>query len=559
MKVILLFLTLVFALHAKDITEDDIKRMIGRMIIVGFDGTKVSKNSQVAKDIQKYDLGGVILFDKDYTTKKTKNIKSPKQLAQLTKTLKSFSTKPLLISVDQEGGNVARLKPEYGFKKIPSAGEVGNKSYKDTVAIYKTQAKMLHNAGINTNFAPVVDMAINPKNKVIVGLGRSYGEDARQVVEYAKVMINEQSKEQIISVAKHFPGHGSSLGDSHEGFVDVSETWSPDELKPYRGLIEEHKVDAIMTAHVFNKHIDDKYPATLSFKFNTLLLRNNMGFKGVIISDDLQMKAISSKYDIKERVTLAINAGVNMLLFGNQLGNVSVSELVEIILAQLKAGAIPISNIVESNIRIENLFTKNAIVQKPIIFTKKRDDLTKEYIKQHYGLTVKDITIEPIAIVLHWTAVIGLEDSFKRLNPETLLSDRKDIASASNLNVSAHFLVDRDGTVYQLMPDNWMARHTIGINYSAIGIENVGGKDNKSEDLTPAQVTANAKLIQYLKTKYSKIEFLIGHYEYEKMQKTGMWLEKDKNYRTKKSDPGEKFMKAVREKVQILGLKSSNE
>ena len=104
-----------------------------------------------------------------------------------------------------------------------------------------------------------------------------------------------------------------------------------------------------------------------------------------------------------------------------------------------------------------------------------------------------------------------------------------------------------------------MARHTIGINYSAIGIENVGGKDNKNEDLTPAQVTANAKLIQYLKTKYSKIEFLIGHYEYEKMQKTGMWLEKDKNYRTKKSDPGKKFMKAVREKVQILGLKSSNE
>jgi len=279
----------------------------------------------------------------------------------------------------------------------------------------------------------------------------------------------------------------------------------------------------------------------------------------VIISDDLQMKAISSKYDLKERVTLAINSGVNMLLFANQLANVSVSELVNIIMAQLKSGAIPISNIVESNIRIENLFTKESIIQKPITFTKKRKDLTKEYIKKHYGLNVKDITIEPIAIVLHWTAVMGLEDSFKRLQPETLLSDRKDIAAASNLNVSAHFLVDRDGTIYQLMPDNWMARHTIGINYSAIGIENVGGKDNKKEDLTPAQVDANAKLIQYLKTKYPKIEFLIGHYEYEKMQKTGMWLEKDKNYRTKKSDPGKKFMEAVRKKVAILGLKSSNE
>ena len=560
MKVILLFLTLVLALNAKDITENDIKKMIGRMLIIGFDGTKVSKNSQIVKDIKKYDLGGVILFDRDYKNKKkTKNIKSPVQLAKLTKELKSFSTKPLFISVDQEGGKVARLKPEYGFQKIPSAFEVGKLSYKETLKTYQTQSKMLKNAGINMNFAPVVDLAINPKNKVIVGLNRSFGKDPRQVVEYAKVVIDEQSKQHIISVIKHFPGHGSSLGDSHEGFVDVSETWSPEELKPYEGLLEQKKVDAIMTAHVFNKHIDKKYPATLSYNFNTRLLRNHLGFNGVIISDDMQMKAISNKYDLKTRVTLAINSGVNMLLFANQLDNVSVSKLVDTILKQLKSGAIPISKIVESNIRIENLHTKTSIIQKPILFTQKRKEMTKEYIKKHYGLDVKDITIEPIAIVLHWTAVMSFKDSFKRLYPEKLLSDRKDIAKASALNVSAHYLVKRDGTIYQLMPDNWMARHTIGINYSSIGIENVGGKGNKKEDLTPAQVEANVKLVKYLKFKYPKIEYLIGHYEYEKMQKTGMWLEKNKNYRTKKSDPGKKFMKAVREKVKILGLKSADE
>ena len=560
MKTVLLFLTLVFALNAKDITENDIKKMIGRMLIVGFDGTKVTKNSQIVKDMRKYDLGGVILFDRDYKNKKKiKNIKSPAQLAQLTKDLKSFSNKPLLISVDQEGGNVSRLKPAYGFKKIPSAFEVGKLSYKDTVNTYKIQSRMLKDAGINTNFAPVVDLAINPKNKVIVGLNRSFGKDPRQVVEYAKVMIDEQSKQHIISVIKHFPGHGSSLGDSHEGFVDVSETWSPEELKPYEGLLEQKKVDAIMTAHVFNKHIDDKYPATLSYNFNTRLLRNKLQFNGVIISDDMQMKAISNKYDLKQRMTLAINAGVNMLLFGNQLSHVSVSKLVNVIMAQLKSGAIPISKIVESNLRIENLFTKNSIIQKPIIFTDKRKEMTKAYIKKHYGLEVKDITIKPIAIVLHWTAVMDFKDSFKRLNPEILLSDRKDISKASALNVSAHYLVKRDGTIYQLMPDNWMARHTIGINYSSIGIENVGGKDNKDEDLTSAQVEANAKLVKYLRFKYPKIEYLIGHYEYEKMQKTEMWLEKDKNYRTKKSDPGKKFMEAVREKVKILGLKSADE
>jgi len=560
LKTVLLFLTLVFALNAKDITEDDIKKMIGRMLIIGFDGTKVTKNSQIVKDIKKYNLGGVILFDKDYKNKKkTKNIKSPKQLAKLTKDLKSFAKEPLLISVDQEGGKVARLNPSNGFKSIPSAFEVGKLSYKDTVNTYKKQSKMLKDAGINTNFAPVVDLAINPKNKVIVGLNRAFGKDPRQVVEFAKVMIDEQSKEHIISVIKHFPGHGSSLGDSHEGFVDVSETWSPEELKPYEGLIEQKKVDAIMTAHVFNKHIDAKYPATLSYNFNTRLLRNHLQFKGLIISDDMQMKAIANKYDLKTRVTLAINSGVNMLLFANQLNHVSVSKLVDIIMAQLKAGAIPISKIVESNMRIQNLHTKASIIQKPIVFTDKRKKMTREYIKKHYGLDVKDNTIEPIAIVLHWTAVMSFKDSFKRLNPEVLLSDRKDIAKASALNVSAHYLVKRDGTIYQLMPDNWMARHVIGINYSSIGIENVGGKDNKHEDLTPEQVEANAKLVQYLRFKYPKIEYLIGHYEYEKMQKTGMWLEKDKNYRTKKSDPGKKFMKAVREKVKILGLKSADE
>ncbi len=559
MKLLLLFLTLIFALQAKDVTEDDIKKMIGRMLIVGFDGTNVTNKSQIVKDINKYDLGGVILFDKDYTSKKTKNITSPTQLAKLTKELKSFSKKPLLISVDQEGGKVARLKPEYGFKKIPSAVEVSKYSYKDTVQTYKKQSKMLRDAGINTNFAPVVDLAINPKNKVIVGMGRSYGVDPRQVVEYAKVVINEQSNQHVISVIKHFPGHGSSNADSHEGFVDVSETWSPEELKPYYGLLETSRVDAIMTAHVFNSHIDDKYPATLSHKFNTLLLRNNMKFTGVIISDDLQMGAITKKYTLKERITLAINAGVDMLLFGNQLHNVSVGELVDTIMSQLKSGAIPISRIVEANMRIDNLHTKNSIIQQPIQFDKKREDLTKEYIKKHYDLSVKDIKIEPIAIVLHWTAVPTFSKSFARMFSETLPDDRKDIEKASKLNVSAHYLVKRDGTIYQLMPDNIMARHTIGINYSSIGIENVGGKDNKQEDLTQAQVIANAKLIKYLRFKYPKIEFLIGHYEYEKMQKTGMWLEKDKNYRTKKADPGEKFMKEVRKEVAILGLKSSDE
>ncbi len=199
------------------------------------------------------------------------------------------------------------------------------------------------------------------------------------------------------------------------------------------------------------------------------------------------------------------------------------------------------------------------IIDKPIDFGKQRAELTKEYIKNHYGLDVKDITINPKIIVLHWTAVPTLEGSFDRLKPELLLTDRKDIAAAGALNVSSHFLVDKDGSIYRLMPDNYMARHTIGLNYYAIGIENVGGKGDKSEDLTQAQVEANVYLVRYLKKKYPEIELLIGHYEYGRMKKTKYWLEKDDNYFTQKNDPGDIFMKAVRSRVVDLGLKDTSE
>ncbi len=280
-----------------------------------------------------------------------------------------------------------------------------------------------------------------------------------------------------------------------------------------------------------------------------------MHFNGVVISDDMQMKAITKHYSLKESVTLAINSGVNILLFGNQLASQNLDELIDIIYKQVKQGAISYKRILESNQRIKNLHFKNSIIQRPIDFGENRIDMTKAYIKQHYGFEVKNIEIEPKIIVLHWTAVMDFEKCFKRLKVEKLYSDRKDIASASALNVSAHFLVARDGKITQLMPDNWMARHVIGLNYSTIGIENIGGENNAKEDLTEAQVEANIALVKHLKTKYSSIEYLIGHHEYREMEKSPLWLELDAGYRTKKADPGKKFMKSVREEVKYLNLK----
>ncbi len=553
---IFLMIFLITCLGANEANEIELKKQIGRMLVVGFEDEKIDKNSKIVKLIQKYDLGGVILFDRFYSDRnKTKNISSPKQLKMLTSLLNAYTNKPLLISIDQEGGKVARLKPMYGFLEVPSAKVVSDMNISEAKTVYEKQAKMIKESGVNCNFAPVVDLALNPANKVIVGLGRSYGESSSKVSKYAKIVIESQREQNIISVLKHFPGHGSSLGDSHLGFVDVSKTWSKKELEPYKNLIKDSKVDMIMTAHVFNSQLDDRYPATLSKNINTKLLRLVMGYKGVVISDDMQMKAISQHYSLKESVTLAINSGVDMLLFGNQLATQDVDELVDVIYAQVQSGKIAYKRILEANERIENLHTKNSIIKRFIDFGEERIKMTKEYVKQHYNLEVDKIEIEPKMIVLHWTAVMDFEKCFERLKGEKLYSDRGDISSAGALNVSAHFLVARDGTITQLMPDNWMARHVIGLNYSSIGIENIGGEDNAKEDLTPAQVRANIKLVKYLKAKYPTIEYLLGHHEYRDMEKTPLWLELDDGYRTKKADPGDKFMKSVREEVKYLELK----
>ena len=192
------------------------------------------------------------------------------------------------------------------------------------------------------------------------------------------------------------------------------------------------------------------------------------------------------------------------------------------------------------------------IKQMPIEFSQNRIEFTKQYIKNSYGIEVDNINIVPKMIVIHHTASDNLKESFDRFYPEVLLTDRTDIKKAGNLNVSAQFLVDFDGTIYSLMPETYMARHVIGLNLSSIGIENVGG-DKKS--LTIEQLKANIKLVKYLKEKYKTIEYLIGHYEYQGFEKHSLFLEKDSKYRTIKHDPSVDFMENLR--VNFPDLKSN--
>ncbi|MDN4014418.1 peptidoglycan recognition family protein [Chryseobacterium gambrini] len=191
------------------------------------------------------------------------------------------------------------------------------------------------------------------------------------------------------------------------------------------------------------------------------------------------------------------------------------------------------------------------IINKPINYSEERVRLSLEYLKEHHGLVQKIPTIVPKMIVLHYTAGGNVENNFKYFNKTHLENARNTLKKQSTLNVSSQFIIDRDGTVYQLMEPNQFARHTIGLNYCAIGIENIG---SKKEPLTDKQVSANAQLIRYLTQKY-KIEYLIGHSEYGIFRNSKLWKESDPNYFTGKEDPGKDFMNKVRLQTADLHLK----
>ncbi|HAF79068.1 MAG TPA: N-acetylmuramoyl-L-alanine amidase [Maribacter sp.] len=196
--------------------------------------------------------------------------------------------------------------------------------------------------------------------------------------------------------------------------------------------------------------------------------------------------------------------------------------------------------------------SSKTIVERPITFNEERKVLTLEYLQNRYGLEQDSPEIDPKMIVLHWTVIPTFEKSFAAFDPVSLPNWRPDIKNVSGLNVSSQFMIDRDGTIYQLMPETTMARHVIGLNHCAIGVENVGGTDDLP--LTKAQLKSNIWLVRYLKGKYD-IDYLIGHYEYTLFENHPLWLEQDEGYRTKKTDPGKAFMNDVRKAVKDLNFK----
>ena len=298
-----------------------LRERIGQMLVVGFRGLTPQEAAPTRELIAAGTLGGVILFSVDQPTGGPRNVESPEQLRALIADMAAAApaTTPLLVAVDEEGGQVARLGPQHGFPPTRSAAELGQGTPSETRDAAAAIARTLAGVGVTLNLAPVVDLAVNPDNPITAGIGRSFSADPAVVTSHARAFIEAHHAAGIRSAIKHFPGQGSATGDTHLGIVDVTDEWTDVELEPFRTLVADGLPDAVLTAHIFNATLDPDHPATLSHATVDGLLRHDIGFDRAVISDDLQMGAIRDAYGFDEAVALAIEAGIDLLLVANQI------------------------------------------------------------------------------------------------------------------------------------------------------------------------------------------------------------------------------------------------
>lgn len=298
---------------------------LGQLFMLGFRGEELRSSPWLHHALRHDKLGGVLLFDRNVDGS-IQNIRSPAQLRRLTRALQDAADGQLLIAVDQEGGKVCRLKAAAGFPPLPAAADLAVQGMEASKRAANLCAEMLAHNGINLNFAPVLDVNAEPPDPVcpvIGGYGRSFGADPDVVAEHATVWVDAHHAQGIACCLKHFPGHGRACGDTHLGFVDASSTWQPLELEPYRRLIGATGTgfqDAVMSAHLVLRQLDASgRPATLSHPVLSGLLRQELGFQGVVCTDDLQMGAIRQHWSFQEAVQQALLAGADMLVVGNNL------------------------------------------------------------------------------------------------------------------------------------------------------------------------------------------------------------------------------------------------
>ena len=339
-------------------------RKIGQMIMVGIRGTHLSADVMelTRRQVTNGDIGGIIFFKH--------NIKNSRQFRIFVRSIKSLNAEqPLLLAVDEEGGLVRRLRKSQGFEEFPSAAHVGaNLSLDDTYKLYSRMARQIHQAGLNVNLAPVADVNINRISPAIGQLNRSFSRNPGDVFDYCHAFIRAHNDIGVLTTLKHYPGHGSSREDSHNGITDITSTWRSSEQVPFKRLIDSANVDMIMAGHLMDKGVDSKYPASISKSHIQVTLRDEMGYSGVVITDDLQMGAIIKRFELEEIIIAAINAGCDILQFSDPLDideNLPL-RINEIVLQAIENGQIDPQRIHESYVRIIDLKSRLSDGLNPI-------------------------------------------------------------------------------------------------------------------------------------------------------------------------------------------------
>jgi beta-N-acetylhexosaminidase len=320
---------------------------IGQLFFIGLDGTSLT--AQEADFIVKNDIGGVTLFGR--------NLKTPQELHKLCSDLHNLKSKmpskaPPFIAIDMEGGRVHRLKPP--FTQWPSLGKVA--ALDSTSVAFKFANMMgaeLRAMGVNLDFAPCVDVLSNPKNELIGD--RSLGADPEFVAKMASALVRGYIKAGVVACAKHFPGHGNTIIDSHFDLpvedVDMA-TLESRELIPFKKTFRA-RMDMVMTAHIKYKNIDPQYPATLSPIIIKKLLRETLRYRNLIISDDLDMKALTNNYKREEIPVLALQAGCDILLYCNEPSSPPIG--LEVVRKALADKSVSLAQVQESLKRVETL------------------------------------------------------------------------------------------------------------------------------------------------------------------------------------------------------------
>ncbi|MFO0775047.1 MAG: beta-N-acetylhexosaminidase [Nitrospiraceae bacterium] len=329
-----------------------LREQIGQLFMLGFLGTTLTK--EWARVMSEYQPGGVILF--------SRNCESRDQMIHLTNDLQKRVRIPLLVAIDQEGGRVSRLPK--GFTIFPPAEVVGqSRSTTVAYAAAAAVAKELRAVGVNMNMAPVLDVNSNPTNPVIGD--RSFGPTATDVCEYGLATMAGLQDHRVLACGKHFPGHGDTTKDSHKELPEVAapiERLRDMEIRPFRHAVE-NGLASIMTAHVMYPALDPALPATLSPTILRGLLRDELGFDGLIFTDDLEMHAIIDHYGIEEAVVKAFLAGVDVLLIcKDQAREVAAMEAM---LSAVEDGTISVSRLEASLRRIARVKERFVVPYEP--------------------------------------------------------------------------------------------------------------------------------------------------------------------------------------------------